>query len=204
MLSKLLKTRNTNALVKMGEIISKSKVDPNIVTVSAVIFAAFSAYYVMQNNYILAIAFMFFAGIVDMVDGAVARAQKNVTYFGNYLDAMTDKYVEIILYAGFALSGYAVPAFFAITGSLIISYAKPRLAIVIPADNHDWPAIGERADRYVILLAGMILSTIKPVLYGYGTIAATLWAVAIVTNLGAIQRMLYARGLIKEHASKKP
>ncbi|MFH1471491.1 MAG: CDP-alcohol phosphatidyltransferase family protein [Nanoarchaeota archaeon] len=199
----MVHTRNNDILVKISKIISKTKIDPNIVTLSAIIFAAISAYYIIQIKYLYAIFFMALSGIVDIIDGNIARVQNKVTPFGNYLDAMVDKYVEIIIYSGFALAGYAVPAFFAITGSLIISYAKPRLAIVIPADNHDWPAIGERADRFTILIAGLVLSMIYPAIYGYDAISVTLWTVALITNVGAIQRIKYANNLIKTHLSKR-
>lgn len=203
MLSRIFQTRNSKYLAGLSETLGRTKINPNVVTLSAILFALLSAYYIVQGRYISAIAFMLIAGLVDIIDGNIARVQKRATPFGNYLDAMVDKYVEIIIYAGFALSGYAIPAFFAITGSLIISYAKPRLAIVIPADNHDWPAIGERADRFVILLLGMLISLALPTVSGYGTLTATLWTVALITNVGALQRMRYADKLIEKHAAKK-
>ena len=47
---------------------------------------------------------------------------------GNYLDAMIDRDVEIIIYLGFALSGFFIEAFLVVTGSLLVSYAKARTA----------------------------------------------------------------------------
>ena len=202
MLSRIIERKNNKMLEFVCRIICKTKINPNYVTLSAIVFSLIAGYYIVLNQYGIALIFMIITGLADIIDGGIARIQKKVTLFGNYLDAMTDRYVEIIIYSGFAVAGYSLPAFFAISGSLIITYAKARLAIIIPIDNHVWPAIGERADRFILLLIGTISYILYPMIYGYNTINITLWAVAIIANLGALERMKYANRLIEKYKYK--
>jgi len=186
----------TKPLVK---ILSRFNVKPNHITATSVVFAAIGAYYIYNGIFDMATIFILLSVFIDILDGGVARYSKKVTKFGNYFDAMIDKYVEVILYVGFALGGYSLGAILALSGSFLLSYAKARLAITIPIDNHDWPAIGERADRLIILIVGMVLFLILPEIGGYSLIDITLYSIAIVTYIGGIQRMLYARDIIDKN-----
>ena len=184
----------------IGKLLARTHIYPNYFTVSAVFIAFLAAYFIAIHNFLLGLLFIILASLWDALDGAVAKAQKKESPFGNYLDAMVDKYVEIIFYLGFALAGYGLEAFLVVTGSLILSYAKPRTAIVVPIDNHDWPAIGERVDRLVLLIIALIVGTFLPTItilnYTFNTISSLLLLLAVVVYTGSIQRILYARRII--------
>ncbi|MHB9092938.1 MAG: CDP-alcohol phosphatidyltransferase family protein, partial [Chloroflexota bacterium] len=74
-----------------------------------------------------------FAGLFDMLDGAVARLGGKVTIFGGFLDSTLDRYSEAVIFFGLlvlytnqgrdteVLLVYAV-----IVGSLMVSYARAR------------------------------------------------------------------------------
>ena len=137
------------------------------------------------------------ASLTDFVDGAVARYQKRQSAWGNYLEAIVDRLVEIILLLTLAPDlGPIVAA--ALAASMFISYTKPRVALVIPSDNHDWPGVGDHADRMVILLISMALAQISHQAATFGI--ALLTALA---TLGSLQRLHYAYRLIaREEASR--
>jgi len=200
MLGADLREKFTKPLFKIGEFIAKSGIPPNYFTIFGLVLAGVAAYFISIHDFILGFVFIIVASAWDAIDGSVARAQKKATKFGNYLDALIDKYVEIIFYLGFALGGFAIEAFLVITGSLVLSYAKPRTAICVPIDNHDWPAIGERADRLLFLIAAMLLGIFLPELtimgYTFSTISALLFILAAVVYIGSVQRMLYAKKII--------
>jgi archaetidylinositol phosphate synthase len=180
----------------IGKAIAKLRIHPNIVSATALLIAPISCYFIATGNYWFGAVFAILAAAVDFIDGSVARAMNKASKFGSYFDAMLDKYVECIIYLGFILSDLALEGFLAITGSLLISYAKPRVAIVIAVDNHDWPAIGERAERLIILILGLILSAIFPVVLGIPLLKIVLWIIIAITHIGAMQRIIYARKLI--------
>ena len=100
------------------------------------------------------------ASLTDFVDGAVARYQQSQSAWGNYLEAIVDRLVELTLLLAMASDLGPVVAW-AIAASMFISYTKPRVAVVIPADNHDWPGIADHADRMVLLLVSMALAQVS-------------------------------------------
>ena len=146
--------------------------------------------------YLPAAIIVSFSCFLDAVDGSVARYRGESSGFGDYLDAMVDRGREIVVYAGLATGGYASEAFFAFSGSFLLSYAKPRTALVIPIDDHDWPAIGDLFDRILILISGLVVASFHPQILGRSTLSFFLVLVAILTYIGAFQRMSYAKKLI--------
>ena len=207
MLGSYLRKKFKRILVVVGNIFAKSKINPNLFTLFSIVLATMAAYFISQKLYFFALIWVMLAGLWDVFDGSLARAMNKVTLFGNYLDAMIDKYVEIIIFVGFALAGYAIEAFFVISFALVLSYAKPRIALVVKIDNHDWPAIGERIDRFVFLIVILTISCIVDVFglkstFSIGTFvlditSVLLYFMAFILLIGSIQRMLYAKKIIE-------
>ncbi|MDO8627746.1 MAG: CDP-alcohol phosphatidyltransferase family protein [Candidatus Diapherotrites archaeon] len=169
----------------------------NFVTLLAVFFALIAVYFILQKNFFFVLIFVLIAFLVDVLDGAVAKLRNQVTNFGNYFDAMVDKYVEVILYIGFSFI-FPLESILALSGSLLLSYAKPRVALVIETDNRNWPAIGERADRAILLILGLAIYQFVQKFQGIDVLQFVLVLIALVTWIGSVQRILYARKLIEE------
>lgn len=201
MLGSFLRPHIQRPMSVAGRFISLSGISPNIFTLLALGLAAVAAFFFARGQMGWGLLFQIAALLWDNLDGAVAQAQKRVTAFGNYLDAMIDKYVEVIIYAGLFFGGYAIEAFLVTTGSLILSYAKPRTALVIRIDNHDWPAIGDRADRTILLVMGIIAHMIQPVIVlgsrTFDVLSVILYVLAALVYIGGIGRILYAKRLIE-------
>ena len=189
-------------LETMGSLIAKIGINPNIFTSLALLWAVIAAYLIANNKIISGIIFVILASIWDALDGSLARVLGKTSKFGNYLDALIDRYVEIIIFFGFALAGFKIEAFLVISGSLVVSYAKARTAIIAEVDNHGWPTIGERLDRLILLVIGMIISIFLPTItileVTVTTISFFLYLIAIVVYAGSIQRIFYAKKIIKE------
>ena len=183
----------------IGKPIARTGIHPNFITALSIPLAIIGAYYIYLNQWFSALLFMMMSIFMDNIDGAVARAQNTVSRWGSYFDVMMDKHVEMIIYFGFALAGYPILAFLAAVLTMLNSYAKPSVAIRIPVGNADWPAMGERADRLLILLVGVLTAVYSPVLAGYDTISLALCAVIIVCAVGDVQRMLFAKKLIENY-----
>ncbi len=199
MLGGELRSVFSSLIDSIGKIIAKTNVSPNFFTLLALPIAMIAAYYLSLNN-IVGLIFLAISLLWDAIDGAVARAQKKESKFGNYLDALLDRYIETIIYFGIALSGYYIESFLVITGSMVLSYAKPRTALLVKIDNHDWPAIGERVDRLILLFVGLILKFTFPFFklgnYLVDTFSIVLYILAIVVYIGSVQRIFYAKKII--------
>lgn len=189
-------------LEKIGLLMAKTGINPNVFSSIALLWAVIAAYFIATKNITLGLVFVIITALWDALDGSLARAERKVTKFGNYLDAMIDRYVEMIIYLGFALSGFFIEAFLVASGSLLVSYAKARTAIVIPIDNRDWPTIGERFDRLSLLIIAMVISIFSPTIAILGTtislISLSLYLIAIIVYVGSIQRIIYAGKIIKK------
>lgn len=168
--------------------------DPNQLTMTSLIFALIFVPLHYFGHYFLAFIFMVSAYLVDVFDGSLAELLGKKSKWGNYLDAMVDKYVEAFIYVGLGLTN-PFPALLAALGSLIESYAKPRVALVVPIDNHDWPAIGERVERCAIIAAGYFTFAFFGLPFSF--LDYVLYFVAALTWVGSVQRMLYAKKLIE-------
>jgi len=174
---------------------------PMLFTLIGPLLAIVAAYFIVQQQFAEATVFVLFAISIDLFDGSVARLQNKASLFGNYFETMVDKLVEIILFLGAAFL-YPIAAIFALSFSLLNSYAKPRVALVIITDNRDWPALGEHAERMLLLLAGIFLSIFSFELFGLKILEISLWLIALIAFVGSVQRIFFAKKLIQEAEQK--
>jgi CDP-diacylglycerol--glycerol-3-phosphate 3-phosphatidyltransferase len=132
--------------------------------------------------------------LLDVLDGAVARARGAGTPWGTVLDATCDRIADGALFAGltwwcFAVANdrpLAAAALFCLVSAQVISYIKARAtASGLSGDG----GMAERAERYIITLLGAGLT-------GLGVpyaLAVALWLLAGLQLVTVIQRMLSVR-----------
>jgi len=170
---------------------------PNAVTVTGLILvAAASAAYVFHGNGIvfagsLAVAFAF-----DGLDGALARLTGRTSRFGGYLDAVIDRYQEIVVFAAIAWVRDLWPlAFLLLSGALLTSYNKARTALEIPVDNADWPDLIERLERILVTIALLVADQLlpQPSFLPASVLASGLFVLAVLSHVTALQRFLRAK-----------
>lgn len=155
------------------------------------------AYIMHQNPLIFGIGLAFTLAF-DALDGAVARLTHSATLYGGYLDAIVDRYQEILLFGSIAfVTGYWAECFLALSASLLISYNKARVALEIPIDNNKWPDLLERLERIIIICLALIL---EPLIDLPGTDKGTLYTgilmIIVLGHVTAVQRFLRARRLL--------
>jgi phosphatidylglycerophosphate synthase len=135
----------------------------------------------------------------DSLDGAVARLRDQCSSFGGYLDAVVDRYQEVLVFLTLAAaSGDWLPACLALVGSLLTSYAKARVAIERPVSNDGWPDLFERLERIIFVCALLVLDGVLGMLTtaSLPVLSWGLWILAAATNATAVQRFLRARRLL--------
>ena len=125
------------------------------------------------------------ASVFDMLDGRVARARGRGTKFGAFLDSTMDRYSDMLLYMGLLIlyarlerTGLMVLVWVAAFGSFMTSYARARAESLIPRCP---VGLMERPERIVLVIAGAVLNKM----------VAVLWIIAILSNVTAIQRIVY-------------
>ena len=105
--------------------------------------------------------FLLITGLCDMLDGAIARVTKKSSSRGAFIDSTFDRVTEIIIFCGLLIGQYAEPllVFFAITLSMLVSYARTRAEAI----NVDLRGVGiaERSERILILCLCSFINEIR-------------------------------------------
>ncbi len=207
MLADAVRIKLGEYLDKIGSFLAKTHINPNVFSFLALIVATLGSLLFHYRHYYAAFIVIVVACLWDTFDGAVARSQKKVTRFGYYIEGIIDKWVEVIIYLGFAISGYPLESFLVITATLMLSFAKPRAAMVVPIKEHDWPAIGERFERLTLLGIGLFIFLFFPKIriahYELSTLSIVFSILFIITMIGGIQRVLYAKKIIEQGGLEK-
>jgi archaetidylinositol phosphate synthase len=100
---------------------------------------------------------IFAAGLFDVIDGEVARATGRASPRGDLLDHVLDRYADLALVVGIALSGYAIPtvALLALASLLLTSYMGTQAQAV--GQGRLYAGLLSRADRLVVLALAAFL-----------------------------------------------
>jgi archaetidylinositol phosphate synthase len=194
-------------LVKMDPVVklcAKTRISPSWISILSLLPALLAGGLIIRKFYLLAGLLAAASLFLDILDGACARENSQESKLGDYIDALADRYREFIFYFGFALAGFPLEAFLAFSGCALVSFAKARTALCVAIDDHDWPAIGDMADRNLILIGGVVPARVKPVWFGkYNFLSFILVGIALLTHLGCFYRMNYAKKLIQGVASPR-
>ena len=181
--------------------LARTRITPNALTtagVSLCLAAAVVVYFEYHNKllfYWLG-AFVFVVGsILDILDGALARAGGKTTPFGSFLDSTTDRVGEGAMLGAIALifarhgNEVALGATIAaIAGSFLVSYTRAKAeALGLRGDV----GLGSRAERVVVITAGLVLAPWGVLQWAIYLLTATAW-------LTVLQRILFVRKQLAE------
>lgn len=171
-------------MLHVGRLLGRLGFTPDVLTVLGLLLNMGVAAVIATGHPQVGGALLLVASAFDMLDGAVARANDRVTKFGGFLDSTLDRYSEIVVFLGVLiyLLGTAnaetgsILVFLAVTGSLMISYARARAeAIGSSASVGFLP----RPERVILLALCLIVG--KPMI--------ALWVLAILTHVTAAMRI---------------
>ncbi len=166
---------------------------PNIVTALGLLvgFASALCYYLWTESDLLlpaAGALVLFSGLLDAVDGVIARTTGKVTVFGGFFDSVADRYSDAAVLAGVTLGGLCDPVWglASIIGSLMVSYTRSRAE----AAGVKMAGVGlaERAERMIILAAATFISLIWADAIRWGIVV-----IALLAHFTVVQRAIHFR-----------
>jgi CDP-diacylglycerol--glycerol-3-phosphate 3-phosphatidyltransferase len=176
--------------------LSRTRVTPNQLTAAGVLLCAVGAvlvYFEDRNELLFfwtgAAAFIV-GSVLDILDGALARAGGKQSAFGGFLDSLVDRVGEGFMLTAVALVfardsdevGVGLTAA-AIAGSFLVPYARAKAeALGLRGDV----GIGSRAERVVVISAGLILAPWGVLPWAIALLAVTAWVTVL-------QRVLHVR-----------
>lgn len=185
--------------------LTRTRVTPNALTTSGVLLCVAASVLVLFESrnellfYWLAAAVFVAGSLLDILDGALARAGGKTTPFGAFLDSTTDRVSEGFMLTAIAyiLASHHRPVFAAvamaaIAGSFLVSYTRAKAeAIGLRGDV----GIGSRAERVVVITAGLVLAPWGVLPWSLVLLACTAW-------ITVCQRVLHVRKQLMEASSE--
>ncbi|WP_424359467.1 CDP-alcohol phosphatidyltransferase family protein [Methanocella sp. MCL-LM] len=189
----------------ISRIFAATGITPNQITLlSLVLGIAAGAFYGLNGVFTGAAyagaAALLLSGLLDFIDGGVARINNKASKFGAAIDWIVDKYVDCIVLLGIGLGGMVDMRLvvIAIIGSMINTFIKPVVYAEIGyQQKHDGKikdplegiGIFGRPETVITLIVFSCLSAFT--FFGYSAMTIAVAIVAIGTNLSALQRVLY-------------
>jgi phosphatidylglycerophosphate synthase len=180
--------------------LARTRVSPNALTAAGVLLCAAAAvvvYFEHRNElaaYWIGAGLFIVGSILDILDGALARRSGRATPFGAFVDSTTDRMSEVFVLGAIALifareNSQIALAFTvaAIAGSFLVSYTRARAEVLgLKGDV----GIGSRAERVVVISAGLILAPWGALQWAIYLLTATAW-------ITVLQRVLAVRAQLR-------
>ena len=171
----------------IGAFLNRLGLLPNQMTILGLIGNSIGALLIAQGQLTLGGIVILLMGPVDALDGTMARLRGMAGQFGAFVDSVTDRYSELVIFAG--LLYYYVQqgkwaatllVYAAAVGSVMVSYIRAR------GQSLGWDTkigILTRVERYLVLAPALI----------FNIPLVGLWIIAILANLTALQRIIDVR-----------
>jgi CDP-diacylglycerol---glycerol-3-phosphate 3-phosphatidyltransferase len=181
--------------------LARTRVTPNALTAAGVTLCGLASILVLFEDrheilffWLGAVVFVI-GSLLDILDGALARVGGKSTPFGAFLDSTTDRVSETFMLTAIAFvlarhdhPVYVAVAVLAVAGSLLVSYTRARAeALGLRGDV----GIGSRAERVVVITAGLVLAPWGVLPWALVLLAGTAW-------FTVVQRVLHVRKQLME------
>jgi CDP-diacylglycerol--glycerol-3-phosphate 3-phosphatidyltransferase len=177
----------------LGGFFNRLGITPNMMTMLGLLGNTVGAIFLARGDMLTGGLFVLIMTPIDALDGTMARLRGEAGDFGAFVDSVSDRYSELIIYGGLLyyfltegnpLGGMLV--FGAAAGSVLVSYVKAR------AEGLGYQAkVGllTRVERYLVLAPSLVFNQLY---IGLGILA-------VFANITALQRIWYVR----KHAHEK-
>tara|TARA_S200000501_G_scaffold76195_1_gene67975 strand:- start:7266 stop:7880 length:615 start_codon:yes stop_codon:yes gene_type:complete len=169
----------------VGVALSRIGITANALTAAGIVIASVGAVFIGQGRLFLGFIFLILTGLPDALDGAVAKASGTSSIRGAFLDSVSDRVTDILLFCGIAWylasnePGRIMMLPVAVMGAaMLISYQRAK------AESLGFDAKGgimERAERFIVMALGLLISDI---------LIPVLWVMLVLTLITAVQRFV--------------
>lgn len=127
-----MRRRFKGILDPIGAFLNRLGLMPNTVTILGLVGNTIGAYFLATGHMTIGGLIILAMGPVDALDGTMARLRGEASEFGAFVDSVTDRYSELVIFGGllfyFLQQGevlYATLAYLAAAGAILVSYTAP-------------------------------------------------------------------------------
>jgi CDP-diacylglycerol--glycerol-3-phosphate 3-phosphatidyltransferase len=163
---------------------------PNTITILGLVGNTIGAYFLARGEMTIGGIFILLMGPVDALDGTMARLRGEASEFGAFVDSVTDRYSELVIFGGlifyFTQQGNVLPvvlSYLAAAGSVLVSYTRAR-AQSLGVETK--VGILTRFERYLVLAPCLV----------FNIPMVALWILAVLANVTALQRIIDVRSQV--------
>jgi CDP-diacylglycerol--glycerol-3-phosphate 3-phosphatidyltransferase/archaetidylinositol phosphate synthase len=159
-------------MMPVGRSLAKTGITPNMITGLTVLVALVSAWFFAMGDLVIGFLFMILTVVMDMFDGAVARAAGLSSKFGATFDHTLDRYAEYLFMLGLMmgpLGTTVIPwwssgdtflpwfwGFFTLFGMIMASFARAKAESVGGMESCTI-GVAERQEKLILQFAGILL-----------------------------------------------
>ena len=171
----------------IGAFFNRLGIYPNTMTIIGLVGNIVGAVLIALGHMTVGGILVLVMGLVDTFDGTMARLRGMSSEFGAFVDSVTDRYSELVIFAGLLyyflqkgdwLSSLAI--YLAASGSVLVSYVRARAASVGMDTKVGFLS---RFERYLVLAPSLI----------FNIPMVGVWIIAIFANFTALQRIMDVR-----------
>lgn len=180
----------SRSIEPLGAALARAKITPNMITVVGTVGAVAAAAGLLATDHLVAGTFLVWGfAMLDLLDGAVARAGGTTSAFGGVLDSSCDRIVDASVFGAVAWWSAAngqrwllLAALLCLSLGSLTSYIRARAE---GAGLTATVGIAERAERLIVVLVGTGLT-------GLGVpyvLAIALWLLVAASTITVGQRL---------------
>ena len=169
------------------QVLSRSGLTPDILTFIGLGITIAAAYFLATGHFFFGGVLILVSGLFDLLDGALARFNRQATKFGAILDSTVDRISEaatlfglLIWYVPKVSTQEIMLIFLVLIGSFLVSYIRARaegLGLECQV------GLFTRAERIIVLAIGLLV----------GQVLIALSILLVFTYVTVIQRLVYLR-----------
>ncbi|MCJ7662014.1 MAG: CDP-alcohol phosphatidyltransferase family protein [Anaerolineales bacterium] len=167
----------------IGGFLNRLGLKPNTITLLGLVGNTLGAFFLAQGQMTLGGIIILLMGPVDALDGTMARLRGESSDFGAFVDSVTDRYSELIIFGGLLIFFLredqwiaAGVTYLAAAGSVLVSYTRSRAQSL----GYDTKVgVLTRMERYLVLAPSLVINI--PLV---GVVI-----IAFLANLTALQRI---------------
>jgi CDP-diacylglycerol--glycerol-3-phosphate 3-phosphatidyltransferase len=178
-----LRVSVNQGLAPIGRGLRRAGITPDVLTASGLVISAITAWLIAIGELRWAVLGIALSGLVDLLDGSVARTSGLASPRGSFFDSVSDRVSDALVLGGCAwyLAGDGGHLFMlplaALGLSMLISYERAK------AEALGYDARGglmERAERMVLLGVALFFHLLVP----------ALWIMVVLTSVTAVHRFV--------------
>ena len=182
-----------SVLTPLARLLDRAGISPNAITISGLLLSVCAGIVLALGYRLAGAALIVVSGLMDGLDGLLARYAQKTSPFGAFLDSVLDRWSDsaflIGVLAWYAQTGMQIPAILsgvALATSLLVSYTRARAEGIGAQCKR---GLFTRLERLIAIVAGLVLNQMH----------IALWVIAILSAFTAVQRIYYTYKYVQTH-----